>query len=65
MKEGIKLLISAKNELNQRTRIFFIHELLDARFQEKNSHSLSSFAWRMQYIWDFFTKQEKGTMKMK
>ena len=32
--------------------------------QEKKSHFTSSFAWRMQNIWDFFTKQEKGTRKM-
>ena len=64
MKEGIRLLISAKNEPNRRTRIFFIHELLDASFWKKNSDSSSSFAWRMQNIWDFFTKQEKVTRKM-
>ena len=64
MKKGIKLLISARNEQNWRTRIFFILEILDANFREKNSHSSLSSAWRMQNIWDFFTKQEKGTRKM-
>ena len=64
MKEGIKLLISAKNKQNRGTRIFFILKILDASFWEKNSHSSLSSAWRMQNIWDFFTKQEKGTRKM-